>query len=168
MPEWRNRQTNERCSSRRLRKDRHAICEKGEQNWICRNGGIGRRKGLKIPRWKHRIGSTPIFGTKTSRIFIRGVFLYFAYYVIFNIKFSYQCRISLHLYRYQRLLCFKNLLQSFVRDVIIIEYIEKICVGALACAGAMRQNEFHCIRKKDALQTHWLLLQGSCRFFYQE
>ena len=29
----------------------------------CRNGGIGRRKGLKIPRWQHRIGSTPIFGT---------------------------------------------------------------------------------------------------------
>ena len=29
----------------------------------CRNGGIGRRKGLKIPRWRHRIGSTPIFGT---------------------------------------------------------------------------------------------------------
>ena len=28
-----------------------------------RNGGIGRRKGLKIPRWQHRIGSTPIFGT---------------------------------------------------------------------------------------------------------
>ena len=35
---------------------------------MCRNGGIGRRKGLKIPRWKHRIGSTPIFGTmKTSQ-----------------------------------------------------------------------------------------------------
>ena len=29
-----------------------------------RNGGIGRRKGLKIPRWQHRIGSTPISGTK--------------------------------------------------------------------------------------------------------
>ena len=30
----------------------------------CRCGGIGRRKGLKIPRWQHRIGSTPINGTK--------------------------------------------------------------------------------------------------------
>ena len=31
--------------------------------WNCRCGEIGRRKGLKIPRWQHRIGSTPIFGT---------------------------------------------------------------------------------------------------------
>ena len=31
---------------------------------ISRNGGIGRRKGLKIPRWQHRIGSSPISGTK--------------------------------------------------------------------------------------------------------
>ena len=26
-------------------------------------GEIGRRKGLKIPRWKHRAGSTPAPGT---------------------------------------------------------------------------------------------------------
>ena len=44
---------------------------------ICRNGGIGRRKGLKIPRWKHRIGSTPIFGTKTlSRNHAESVFCF--------------------------------------------------------------------------------------------
>ena len=29
---------------------------------ICRCGGIGRRKGLKIPRWKHHTGSTPVSG----------------------------------------------------------------------------------------------------------
>ena len=26
-------------------------------------GGIGRRKGLKIPRWQHRAGSSPAPGT---------------------------------------------------------------------------------------------------------
>ena len=31
---------------------------------ICRCGGIGRRKGLKIPRGRPRIGSSPISGTK--------------------------------------------------------------------------------------------------------
>ena len=40
-----------------------------------RNGGIGRRKGLKIPRWQHRIGSTPIFGTnKKSLVWV--IFLF--------------------------------------------------------------------------------------------
>ena len=29
-----------------------------------RCGGTGRRKGLKIPRWQHRAGSTPASGTK--------------------------------------------------------------------------------------------------------
>ena len=33
----------------------------------CRCGGTGRRKGLKIPRWKHRTGSTPVSGTTSSR-----------------------------------------------------------------------------------------------------
>ena len=28
-----------------------------------RSGEIGRRKGLKIPRWKHRTGSSPVSGT---------------------------------------------------------------------------------------------------------
>ena len=32
-----------------------------------RCGGIGRRKGLKIPRWKQRTGSSPVTGTKKSR-----------------------------------------------------------------------------------------------------
>ncbi|MCD6025917.1 MAG: hypothetical protein K0R08_436 [Solimicrobium sp.] len=29
----------------------------------CRDGGIGRRTGLKIPRWKQRAGSIPAPGT---------------------------------------------------------------------------------------------------------
>ena len=29
-----------------------------------RCGGIGRRKGLKIPRWKQRTGSSPVTGTR--------------------------------------------------------------------------------------------------------
>ena len=32
----------------------------------CRCGGIGRRKGLKIPRWQHRTGSSPVTGTNTK------------------------------------------------------------------------------------------------------
>lgn len=31
------------------------------------NGGIGRRKGLKILRWRHRAGSSPASGTKKMR-----------------------------------------------------------------------------------------------------
>ena len=34
---------------------------------ICRCGGIGRHKGLKIPRPKKRTGSTPVSGTKKAR-----------------------------------------------------------------------------------------------------
>ena len=30
---------------------------------ICPGGEIGRRKGLKIPRWQHRAGSSPAPGT---------------------------------------------------------------------------------------------------------
>lgn len=30
---------------------------------ICQGGGIGRRTGLKIPRWQHLVGSTPTLGT---------------------------------------------------------------------------------------------------------
>ena len=29
----------------------------------CRSGEIGRRTGLKIPRWRHCVGSSPTFGT---------------------------------------------------------------------------------------------------------
>jgi len=31
---------------------------------LRRRDGIGGRAGLKIPWWQHRIGSTPIAGTK--------------------------------------------------------------------------------------------------------
>ena len=40
LPEWRNRQTNERCSSRRLRKDRHAYIANGRQ--------------FNMPEWRNR------------------------------------------------------------------------------------------------------------------
>ena len=33
----------------------------------CRRDGIGRRTGLKIPRWRHRAGSTPAAGTSSSQ-----------------------------------------------------------------------------------------------------
>ena len=32
-----------------------------------RRGEIGRRKGLKIPRWQHRTGSSPVTGTNTRK-----------------------------------------------------------------------------------------------------
>ena len=31
-----------------------------------RCGEIGRRKGLKIPRWQHRTGSSPVSGTSVT------------------------------------------------------------------------------------------------------
>ena len=34
-------------------------------------GEIGRRKGLKIPRWKHRAGSIPAPGTKSILLVVR-------------------------------------------------------------------------------------------------
>ena len=37
-----------------------------------RCGGIGRHKGLKIPRWKHRTGSTPVSGTRKEPPFVYG------------------------------------------------------------------------------------------------
>ena len=36
--------------------------------YICRCGGIGRHKGLKIPRSKIRTGSIPVSGTKTREM----------------------------------------------------------------------------------------------------
>ena len=49
--------------------------------FLCRCGGIGRRKGLKIPRCNNRIGSSPISGTKNEPyeyvfVFIELVFLF--------------------------------------------------------------------------------------------
>ena len=34
------------------------------RRFTCRNGGIGRRTGLKIQRRRLRVGSTPTFGIK--------------------------------------------------------------------------------------------------------
>ena len=33
---------------------------------MCWCGEIGRRKGLKIPRWQHRTGSSPVTSTRLS------------------------------------------------------------------------------------------------------
>ena len=44
---------------------------------ICRSGGIGRRSGLKIHRWRQRAGSSPAFGTmrkQSSAIFVAELF----------------------------------------------------------------------------------------------
>jgi hypothetical protein len=30
---------------------------------MCQGGGTGRRTGLKIPRWRHCVGSIPTLGT---------------------------------------------------------------------------------------------------------
>ena len=40
-------------------------------------GEIGRRKGLKIPRWRHRTGSSPVTSTKKAPFIyrIKGAFL---------------------------------------------------------------------------------------------
>ncbi len=46
----------------------------------------GRRTGLKIPRWQHRVGSTPTTGTKKMPIRLKliGFFLYKSF--IFSFK----------------------------------------------------------------------------------
>ncbi len=41
---------------------------------ISRCDGIGRRNGLKIRRWQHRVGSTPTIGTKIKTIGKAGSF----------------------------------------------------------------------------------------------
>ena len=47
-----------------------------------RSGGIGRRKGLKIPRWQQRTGSIPVGGTESKRNARTLVFAFlFAFYV---------------------------------------------------------------------------------------
>ena len=40
------------------------MARKSYANQRCGRGGIGRRKGLKIPRWQHRAGSSPAARTK--------------------------------------------------------------------------------------------------------
>ena len=44
---------------------------------MCWYGEIGRRKGLKIPRWQHRTGSNPVTSTKLSpdAICVRALFI---------------------------------------------------------------------------------------------
>ena len=37
--------------------------DQNSKSSISPGGEIGRRKGLKIPRWKHRAGSIPALGT---------------------------------------------------------------------------------------------------------
>ena len=76
---------------------------------ICRCGGIGRHKGLKIPRPKKRTGSTPVSGTITDTVidtivsvtvsaflcsfyWKQGVFLNFATH--FRLLFPWYCSLS--------------------------------------------------------------------------
>jgi hypothetical protein len=52
------------CSGLQIRVPRF---DSGPSLHLLRPGGeIGRRKGLKIPRWQHRTGSIPVPGTKTN------------------------------------------------------------------------------------------------------
>ena len=44
--------------SKRVRRNYYSV------SWC---GGIGRRKGLKIPRWQHRAGSSPATSSKGIR-----------------------------------------------------------------------------------------------------
>ena len=41
------------------------------RRFTCRNGGIGRRTGLKIQRRRLRVGSTPTFGIKRLWDFLK-------------------------------------------------------------------------------------------------
>lgn len=47
----------------------------------CRNGGIGRRSGLKIRRRQKRAGSTPAFGTRKDLDIIEVFSFYHVSYV---------------------------------------------------------------------------------------
>ena len=61
---------------------------------ICRCGGIGRRKGLKIPRRNTRTGSSPVIGTKKPLNSADFNYIcniqrfFFCYFVIFFLWFS--------------------------------------------------------------------------------
>ena len=54
---------------------------------LRRRDGIGRRAGLKIPWWRHRIGSTPIAGTKekTTQDLLLGLLFFVLRYLIVKI-----------------------------------------------------------------------------------
>ncbi len=41
---------------------------------MCQGGEIGRRTGLKIPRWQHCVGSSPTLGTIYFLVMMNPVF----------------------------------------------------------------------------------------------
>ena len=47
--------------------------QRNKSSFICRCGGIGRHKGLKIPRSKIRTGSIPVSGTNTKHLLFKEV-----------------------------------------------------------------------------------------------
>ena len=56
---------------------------------ICRSGGIGRRKGLKIPRRHLRAGSSPASGTNLNfQTLVLGFFLFY----MPNFTFAKSCK----------------------------------------------------------------------------
>ena len=59
LPVWWNWQT--RWFQKPVRKSASSSLATGTK--LCRCGGIGRHKGLKIPRQKYRTGSSPVSGT---------------------------------------------------------------------------------------------------------
>src|SRR5438105_11074837 len=50
--------------------------QKAYRNQRCGRGGTGRRKGLKIPRWQRRVGSSPT--ARTKKLLIKSNFAVFA------------------------------------------------------------------------------------------
>lgn len=62
---------------RRLQKDVDILPKKCYNIVVRRCGGIGRHKGLKIPRGKTRTGSSPVSGTNERMSILRHSFLIF-------------------------------------------------------------------------------------------
>ena len=52
-------------------------------------GGIGRRKGLKIPRWQHRAGSSPATSIQPNPIKKLENSLFLGFFILFI--FKYRC-----------------------------------------------------------------------------
>ena len=50
------------------------LLQKLQRKFISRDGGTGRRTGLKIPRLQGRAGSIPALGTKLKRLTFVGRF----------------------------------------------------------------------------------------------
>ena len=62
--------------------------------YICRCGGIGRHKGLKIPRGKTRTGSSPVSGTRIKALRSSCDLRAFLGYLstnFFGIKINFEC-----------------------------------------------------------------------------